>query len=133
MDGIGGAYRNALSAQGALVEIDVSQIVDHCNSLKLTLLHALAAADTGHFTVFTCNPALFLVDTGYKNPAVFLPFLAHLDDVSRAGLHTSPAGHALIVKDHWQAGHRVHIHGIELAGLHTVAAAQATVWAAPLA
>ena len=64
--------------------------------------------------------------------AVFLAFAAQLDDAARAGFGAGAAGGALVGVDHW---HPVgaHVDGVELAGGHAVAAAEASEGASALA
>ena len=90
------------------------------NGVELTLLHAERAADAARLADILDCLALLLRHTSH----VILCLVGrHLDDVTRAGLHTEAAGHTLLLVDHGNAVH--HMDGIELADLHAGAAAEA--------
>ena len=98
MNGSGGAYADTFPAQAAFVIVDISQVVFKSDRLERTFFHTFAAADTGHFTCFAGNAAFIFIYTGNEYPAVFRPFVAQFDNISRTGFYTGPAGYAFIIR-----------------------------------
>ena len=119
------ALVHALAAQTALFEINVSQVVLQCDSLKRACLYALAATYAGYIASLLGNGTLILVYAAYIYPAVQLVLVAEFDDMARAGLCASTAGSALVLINHRQSRLGIHVDGIELTCLDTVAATQA--------
>lgn len=128
MNGVVRTYGNAFAAECTFFKVDVREIVLEGNSLEFAFLDTLSATDAGYRTVFATNRTFFPVDAAYKNAAVFLPFFAHLDDVSGTGFDTGTAGNTFILNNHRQTGFLVHDHSVKGAGFHTITATQTSVW-----
>ena len=62
MDSSCRALRHTFLAEPALCEVDVSEIVFNCDSLKRTYLRTLAAAYAGGLAGLARNSTLVLVD-----------------------------------------------------------------------
>ena len=133
VDGAGGALGHALAAGLALGEVDVGEVVGDGDGLEGAGFGALAAADTGGFAVFAGHGALLLVIAGHEHAAVVLALVADFEHAARACSGASLAAHAEVFVHLGQMGFRVDVDGIELAGIHAVAAAQACERAGALA
>ena len=115
----------ALAAQTALLKVNVSQVVLKGDGLKRACLDALAAAYAGNVTSLLGNGTLILVYAAYIYPAVQFVLVTEFDDIARAGLGASTAGSALVLINHRKSRLGIHVDGIELTCLDTVAATQA--------
>ena len=80
MDGISGAYADALTAQFAFVVVDVCQVVNNGDGIKGALLQAFSAADAGHVAGFLSYSSLVLVHARHKNTPSLGAFVAQFDD-----------------------------------------------------
>ena len=114
----------ALTAQTALVVVDVCQVVLDDDCIELTYLLALATTDTSIGTCLACYSALVFVDAHHYHATVLRTFLAQLDDVAWTCANALAAASTFLVIHLWQTSLRVHVDSIELAGCHTVATTQ---------
>jgi hypothetical protein len=114
----------ALTAETALVEVDVRNIVLNGDSTKLTLLLALATADTSSLTSLHGYRTLVLVDTRNKHLAALRSLLAKLDDVTRTCLYAGTARCALLFVNLRQTCFGIHVDGIKLTSSHAIATSQ---------
>ena len=130
MDGSGRAHSLALTAKLALFGIDICYIIVKDDSSLGTGLDADTAAYAGSCTGLLGNRALVVIDAGHEDPHTARALVAELDDVLRASLGASAASRTLLFIHNRKSCFRVHSDGAELAGCHTVPAAQATVRAA---
>ena len=116
-------YFLALTAETALVRINVAEVALDSNSAEGAFLLALAATDTADLASLHRNSSLVAVDTRALHSPTLRSFLAQLDNVTRAGLHTCTTGNALLFVDLSDACLRIDADGIKLTSLHTVATA----------
>ena len=101
MDGTCWTCVLALTAQAALVVVDIRQVVLNCNRVKLAHFLALAASDTCVGTSFACDSTLVLFHEHHYDAAALRAFLTELDDVAWASLHTLAAAGTLLVIHLW--------------------------------
>ena len=124
MDSVRRADGDALTAEAALGVVDVGEVVGYGDGLKLTLLEAERAADTGIAAGLLSDPTLVLIDAADEDATALGPLLTQLDDVLRAGLDAGTAGYALILEDDRQARLGVHVHSVEVTRVDAVRQAQ---------
>ena len=91
----------ALTAEAALVVVDICQVVLNCNRVKLAHFLALAATDTCVGASFACYSTLVLVHAHHYDAAALRAFLTELDDVAWASLHTLTAAGTLLIVHLW--------------------------------
>ena len=127
MDSVGRTSLHTLLAQATLVEVDIAEVILYCDSLELTLLHALAATDTSRLTCLHGSRTLVLVHTTHIDATILGTFLAQFDNTSRTSLYTGTTRSTLIIVHLRDSRFRVDPDSIKLTGGHTVAAAQTTV------
>ena len=123
-DGMLRTYGDALTTQTALLEVDICQIVFNGDGSEVTLLLALATADTTDVAGLHGYRPLVLVDARDKDSPTLRTFLAEFDDASRTSLDTGTTGGTLFVIDLRDARLRVHADGTKLTGCLTVATTQ---------
>ena len=114
----------ALTAQTALVVVDVCQVVLDDDGIKLAYFLALATTDTSVGTCLACHSTLVFVDAHHYHATALRTFLAQLNDVAWTCANALAAAGTFLVIHLWQTCHRVHVDSIELAGCHTVATTQ---------
>jgi len=124
------ALVNALAAQTALLKVYVCKVVLKCDGLERACLDALAATNAAHLARLLGYGTLVLVDAAYINPAVQFVLVTQLYDHARAGLDAGTACSALVLIHNGKAGLGIHLDGLELACLDTVAASKASKEAA---
>ena len=123
----------ALTAELALLIVDVSQVVGDGDSIERTYLLALATTDTTYLTSLASDGALVLVYTKHYHAAAILALVAQLDDHARTSLHTSATSCTLLGVNLRKTRCGVHANSIELTCSHTVATTQTAEGAACLA
>ena len=69
MNSSSGASLHTLSAESALLEVNIGDIVLHRDSLELTLFLTLAATNAGSLARFHSNGAFVLIHTTDKDTA----------------------------------------------------------------
>ena len=99
----------------------------HGNRTERTFLLALAAADAGSLAGLAGDSPFLHVDAGDKYPAPLRAFVAELDYFLRTGFRTGTATGTLVLIHHRKTCDRVHRDCTELAGSHTVPAAETSV------
>ena len=114
-----------LAAETALVVVDVCQVILDSDGIKLAYFLALATSNTSVGTSLARYSALVFVDAHHYHATVLRTFLAQLDDVAWACLHTLAAASTLLVVHLWKTCLGVHVDSVEFASCHTVATAQA--------
>ena len=77
MDGLGRTYGNTLTAQTALVEVNVGHIVLDGDGSEGTLLLTLATTDTSGLAGLHSHRTLVLVDTRHEDLTALRTFLAN--------------------------------------------------------
>src|SRR5690554_4179529 len=133
VNGVGGTNRGTFATQFALIVVDVGQIVLDGNGIKLTFLLALAAANAGHLAGLPGYRSFVLIHTAHKNASTLRTNIPELYNVFGTSLYAGAAGHTVFFNNYRQTGFLVHVHGVELAGRHTVATTQTAIRAACLA
>ena len=123
----------ALTAELALLIVDVGQVVGDGDSLERTYLLALAATDTTYLTSLASDGTLVLVYTKHYHATTILALVAQLDDHARTSLHTSATSRTLLGVNLGKTGSGVHADSIELTCSHTVATTQTAEGTACLA
>jgi hypothetical protein len=116
----------ALTAETALVEVDVRNIVLNGDGTERTLLLALATTNTSSLTSLHGYGTLVLVDAGYIHLATLRALLTKLDDVTRTSLHTGTARRTLLLIDLGQTGLRIHVESVKLTSSYAIATSQTT-------
>ena len=114
---------HTLTAQAALVRVDIRTVVADGNSTERALLLALATTNAADLAGLHGNGAFVLADAGDVHSPTLRPLLAQLDDATRTSLHTGTAGHTPLFVDFGNARLRIDVNGIKLAGLYAVATA----------
>ena len=122
-----------LTAELALLIVDVSQVVGDGDSIERTYLLALATTDTTYLTSLASDGALILVYTKHYHAAAILALVAQLDDHARTSLHTCATSRTLLGINLGKTRCGVHADSIELTCSHTVATAQTAKGTASLA
>ena len=125
-------YRDALTTETALLEIDVGHIVGNADGVEAALPNALATADTTDVAGLHSHRALVLVDAGDEHSPTLRTLLAQFDDMTRTSLHTSTTRGALLIVDLGNARRFVHVDGIKTTGGLAVATSQTTIAAGRL-
>ena len=123
-DGAGRTFIDTLAACFALVVVDVGEVVLHGDGLERTHLGALATTYTSGRAVFLCHSTLLLIVTGHIDTAVVLALVADFKHAARTSVGARLATHAEILDDLRKMRFGVEVNGVELAGGHTVAAAE---------
>ena len=118
--------RHALTAETALLVVDVGKIAFDGDGTEVTLLLTLATADTTDGTSLHRHRALVLVDARDEHSPTLRPLLTQFDDVARTSLHTGTTGHALLFIDLGNTGLRIDVDGVKLTSRHTIATAEAS-------
>ena len=124
MDGTCWTCILALTAEAALVVVDVCQVVLDGDGIELAHFLALAATDTCVGTCLACYSALVFVNAHHYHATALRTFFAQLDDVAWTCAYALAAAGTLLVIHLWQTSLRVHADSVELAGCHTVATTQ---------
>ena len=122
-----------LTAELALLIVDVSQVVGDGDSIERTYLLALATTDTTYLTSLASDGALILVYTKHYHAAAILALVAQLDDHARTSLHTCATSRTFLSVNLGKTCCGVHANSIELTCSHTVATTQTAEGAACLA
>ena len=123
----------ALTAKLALLEVDISDIVDHMDRIVGTCLLADSATDTCGSAGLLGSRALVLVRAGYEHPHSARSLRTKLDYVLWASLGAGAAGSTFFLVDDRKTGYRVHGEGTELTGSYAVSAAEAAECAGRIA
>ena len=119
MNRAGGALFGTHAAVLALLRVDVSQVVFHCDRVEFANLLALHASDTGVGTLFTRHAALLCV-VAFDHDQIF--GRADPDQRVRAGLRTGAAGNAgIFVHDSYAVAD---VDGVEVTGCLAVTQTQ---------
>ena len=122
-----------LAAKLTLLVVDVSKVVGNGDSLEGAYLLTLATTDTAHLTSLASQGTLVLVDAEHYHAATIAALVAQLDNHTRTSLHASTTSGTLVGIHLGKSCLRVHVDGIKLTNLHTVATAQAAISTARLA
>ena len=91
VDGLRRTNGHTLTAQAALVKVDVRNVVLDGNGTKRALLLALATTDAGSLARLHGSRSLVLVDTTDEDTTILRSLLAQFNDVTRTSLDTSAA------------------------------------------
>lgn len=126
MNGAGRTYGFAFAAQLAFLEVDVSQIVFHRNSLERTLFGAFSATDAGSRASLAGYGAFVFIDAAYEHTARFRTFVPQLDNHFRAGFYASTATGTQLFIDFGQTRFGIDVNGSELAGSFAIAVSETT-------
>ena len=118
------ALCHTFAAQLALGEINICEIVLHCDSIVRADFCAFAATYAGSLAGLSRHSTLVLVDAADEYTHSTRSFIAELDDIFRTSLGTRAAGGTEILVYDWQTCFRVHLDGSELAGSHAVTATE---------
>ena len=121
MDGTCWACIFALTAQTALVVVDVCQVIFDGDCIKLADFLALAATDTSIGTCLACYCTFVFVHAHHYHTTALRTFLAELDDVAWTCANALAAAGTFLVIHLWQTSLWVHVDSVELAGCYTVA------------
>ena len=128
MDGTCWARIFALTAQTALVVVDVCQVVLDGDCIKLAHFLAFAATDTSVGTCLAGYSAFVFVYAHHYHATALRTFLAQLDDVAWTCANALAAAGTLLVIHLWQTCRRIHVDSVEVTRAHAVATTQATEW-----
>ena len=121
MDGVLRTFVLALTAEFALLGIDVSEVSVNGDSLELADLHTLLAGDATYAAGLAGLGAFVFVVAEHHDATVLQALQTNLDDASRTSLGASTAGGTLHFIDFGQTRFGIHADSVELAGCHAVA------------
>ena len=110
MDGLRRTNADALTADAALVEVNVRNVALNGDGTEVTLLLTLATTDTSGLTSLHSYRTLVLVDTRDEHSPTLRTLLAKLDDVARTSLDTGTTRGTLLFIDLGQTGLRIADH-----------------------
>ena len=111
----------ALTAQAALIVVDVCQVVLDDDCIKLAHFLTLAATDTSIRTCLAGYSAFVFVHAHHYHATALRTFLAQLNDVAWTCANALAAASTFLVIHLWKTSLRVHVDSIKLASCHTVA------------
>ena len=126
MDSLRRTSLHTLSAQTALVEVDVRDISFYRDGTELTFFLTLATTDTSSLTSLHGYRTFVFVDTRHEDSPTLHTLLTKFDDVTGTCLHTSTTRGTFLLVNLGKSCLRIHVDGIKLTGGNTVATSQTT-------